>query len=413
MRLLIENKLVLKQNLLILKKINEFMNSSEIQLIDSFIEKDNAKMSLAMTKLFFAPKGQVMGRYQKAAFDAIQRKFNGDRYASVSVREKYETAMSVVYPKLIEILRKEKASFVEQNRAVIDSIIPSTHWTCNYGNFAGWLSTVIEREANRNRSRIDALLGLKPEIIGETNYDDGRKVPSSESDGVDDLELDGTENPDAPIGAFETIMEGNQSEFRESEDNPEADYDTETEGEILQDEFVSDSSDETESSEQKILIVALYDAISNLKSERDKDIILTIMIGGMSEENYARLHNLDINGLYRDVARAKARLIVNMVPYIQQKNKSLVRKYMYLLDEKSASLVYDIIVRGISFSDAAISRNCRVSDIQTKFSAAYKKMIKEHNSVISEEIGRIIKEDKKLKKAYAKYKASLANCGAE
>lgn len=101
-----------------------------------------------------------------------------------------------------------------------------------------------------------------------------------------------------------------------------------------------------------------------------------------------------------------------MVPYIQQKNKSLVRKYLYLLDEKSANLVYDIIVRGISFSDAAISRDCRVSDIQTKFSAAYSKIIKEHNHIISEDIKRILKEDKKLKKAYSKHKASLIKCGA-
>jgi len=386
------------------------MNSSEIQLIEYFIGGDSVMMGRALTKMFFAPEGQMMGRYQKAAFDAIRRKFNGDRYKPISVKETYDTAMGVVYPKLIDILRKEKESFNKENKATLDSISPATHWTSKYGNFCSFLSTVIEREANRSRREIDAILSLDPKDFGLESFDESRMIHSREVE-IRDHGTSETEETvqDTTLDTYEMLMIGNQpdSEDLGFEQDELEEIEEQEGGQVLDgSEEVPNSAENGDAAERMRLISILHESISNLK-EKDRDIINTILLGGMSEEEYAVSHNVDIEGLYRDKARARGRLIVEMIPYIQQYSKSLVRKYIYLLDDFAAELISDIVIREISFKDVAISRDCRVSDIQTKFSSAYAKIMKEYNSCLAEEAEIMAQKDKKLDKAYARYIGSL------
>lgn len=368
------------------------MNSSEKALLDALVGDDLRMRDLAVRKLFFAPRGQMMGPYQKAAFDAIQRKFSGARYSRFDVRTKYETAMSVVLDKLIDILQKEKASYQipgEMDPGAVDAI---PHWTNKYVNFKGFLCLVIEREANRNRTAVDSALGLDPELFTSVSFDDCYRQNSSGDEDMCDRD------PDESDGGRAEDSYGELTKMDMS--GPE-------ESEIGKEKY-----DYNESSRRTLLISSLYEAIANLKSDKDKDIIVSIMIGGMPEEEYARRRGVDIDGVYRDKARARDRLIIEMIPYIQHKNKSMVRQYSYMLDDYSRQLLNDIVIREISFKDAAIARNSRASEIQTRFSSAYSKIMKEHNACLSDEIEKIVSEDKILKKAYARYVKSLVKCGA-
>jgi len=337
------------------------MNSREIQLIEYLIGDDKLNMNCAMEKMFFAPKGQMMCSFQKAAFDAVQRKFNGSRYAQFSVKEKYDTAMSSgVIDKLIAVLRKDKISFLEQNAAESDSLAPTSHWTSQYKNFNGYLGIVIEREVNKKRAYIDSILGLEPECISSVSLDDS--ISNDKSKEENDL--------------------------------------------------LTDFDDNKSDTEKLILISSLYEGIANLKHEKDKDIIQSILIGGMSDEEYAKSRGMDINALYRDKARARDRLIIEMIATIQRTNKALVRKYSYLIDDESRELVFDIVLRENSFQDVAKVRCMSVSDVRTRFSSAYSKIIKNHNAIRSEYLDEIAKDENKLMRVYARHLSRLAKMGA-
>jgi len=330
------------------------MKSREIQLIEYFISNDTKNMNCAIEKMFFAQNGHMMSSFQKAAFDAIQRKFNGPRYAQFSVREKYETVMSSgVIDKVIEVLKRDKASFIEQYENGPEAQMPKNNWTSQYKNINGYIGIIIEREANKNRAYIDAILGLEPEFFTSVSLDDNIKKNFDVEDEIDQ------------------ISNGNM-----------------------------------------LLISALYEGISNLKHEKDKDILQSIIIEGMSDEDYANKHGIDISALYRDKARARDRLIIEMVSSIQRRNKTLVGKYSYLLDEYSRELVFDVIIREISFQDAAAARGIRVSEVQTKFTSAYSKIIKNYNLCRSDYLEEIGKEERKLKKIYDKYLSRLSKMGA-
>jgi len=347
------------------------MNSREIQLIECLVSDDKRVMNNAMEKMFFAPKGQMMSPFQKAAFDAIQRKFNGTRYARFSVREKYETAMSSgVIDKLIDVLKRDRTSFMEQRKTNPELNAPGIHWTSQYKNINAYLGIIVEREVNKNRAIIDAILGLDPECFSSVSLDDKLKLSDEEESGHDAIQKDGSSFAD-----------------------------------------LSDGTDRNSGS-KTILISSLYEGISNLKHEKDKDILQTVIIGGMSDEEYANSRGMDINALYRDKARARDRLIIEMVSTIQRKNKALVKDYSYLIDDDSRELVNDVIVREISFQDAATSRGLRVSDIQTKFTSAYTKIIKHYNSCRSDYLEELAKDDKKLMISYSKHLSRLSKIGA-
>lgn len=326
-------------------------------MLEYLIGEDEGLKNRAITKLFFCPKGTMMSPYMKAAQDAIRRKFNGDVYNRYSFDEVYQSAISVeLINELCSILKRMKASF-EQNQ---DSISEDAHWTDSFVNFTGFISKFVERYTNNRRLYVNDLLDIK--IFEEDHYDDNPNTKSL-SDNTD-TSKDG----------------GNDASYIAPEDES---------GE-LRDEMSS----------------TIRFAVSQLKP-KFQDLILKIALGGQSNSEYAKENGLEVNAVNRDFARAKNQLLVILVDEIRKHRKGIVLYHSYMLDDYMKTLLSDIVLKGVSFEEAAKCRNMMVSDIKrdyaSSFNIAQKSYLEELGSTLHERelrqnrINVLVKNDRSRK----------------
>jgi len=356
------------------------MNQREIAVIEYLVGDDIAKRDAAVKVLFFCDKDKPMGRYQRAAHNAIMIRYDDPRYSGFSAFEKYNTVMGVVVFGLIESLRRNKAKFES------DPANSGTPWLNDKQNLISYITTCVGNESNRRRPIIDEMFALPPEQVHQCSSDKGGDLPAD----------DETDNP----GIDDDTDTSDAGEL--SEDIQQGNFLGESEQVEIEQEDTGDEAADDDDPELQILTEAVVESLNSLK-EKDREILVAIKMNGVSEEDYAKSHGIDINGLYRDVARAVDRLISGMISYIQSSNRSMVCNYGHVLDYEEKQLASDILIRKVSFKDAATSRGIRVSDIQTKFASAYKKLLKESNNYRKESFERIDKEDRRWGKLYARH----------
>jgi len=360
------------------------LNQRERRLLDEVVNSNDNK---ALNLLFFHEEGKSMSIYEKNSRDAIRKKFDITefKYKDIQFETLYRTAIQILGKAIIDYFRKRRNKFIE------DGAPTGTHWTCFITEtLQGYLFTTISNNSEKKRAVIEASLSITP-------FDEGRLIPEKKYTDIENGENDEGEDT---IGV----------EIVHQDEDPDIKNKAEETLDILElkvEDTESVIEEGESSSRHNVILKELKEAMANNLDIRKAELLTEIIANDTGYEEYAKTKNLDINGLYRDIDRAKRKLIVAMVGQISKRMKKVFLNYCYLLDEQTRSLLHDVIVDEVMLKEAGRRRGMTFGEVSDKFAIGYKVIINEYHTYLEYIDKERDKIDREEERKYRKYKKAL------